>query len=77
MTDKQKIHQSLEEVGHVQDCMRIIIEMITDTMTQYDLSSKQAMLTAQERIIVLSKHALSQIQDLDGIATGIKEACNA
>lgn len=77
MSDMQKIKESLTDVETIQDSMRIIIEMITDTMTQNDLASQKEMMRAQERIIVLSNHALAQLKELETVATEIWEACDA
>jgi len=71
------IGESLMDVETIQDSLRVILEMITDTVTQNDLRSLRDMLKAQERIIVLTNNAHSQIQELGTIAKRIKEVAHA
>jgi hypothetical protein len=67
----------LERLNDVHDGLRIVIEMITETMVMSELESHQSMLKAQERIIVLSDTAQTQLSKLKKITTQLRNQQNA
>jgi len=70
-------HELAEQLCDVQDAVRINLEMISDQMTQSDLGSREEMLRAQERIIVLANHAKSDLRKLLEIASDCRGKSHA
>ncbi|WP_138514553.1 hypothetical protein [Rhodoferax bucti] len=63
-----------EEIYAAQDSLRIVLEMITDTMVQVSPESKEEIGRAEERIIVLANYAQTDLEKLRVISSKLRES---